>query len=99
MLRTPIKLLTVPASPTMPSSRLMYPSTELGIVRSHRSETSCTLAPDRSLRRHGVSGLHVGHADGGVARDAHRSSLLLSTTPSPSCLLIDCCRCCSWKSL
>lgn len=45
----PIKLLTVPAIPTMPSSRLTHPSAEVGTVRSHRSEMSCSWLADRSL--------------------------------------------------
>lgn len=45
----PIKLLTVPAIPTMPSSRLTHPSAEVGMVRSHKSEMSCSWLADRSL--------------------------------------------------
>lgn len=45
----PIKLLTVPAIPTMPSSRLTQPSAEVGMVRSHKSEMSCSWLADRSL--------------------------------------------------
>ena len=49
--QTPIKLLTVPARPTMPSSRFVYASAVLGIVRSQRSEMSCRLVEARSLRK------------------------------------------------
>lgn len=45
----PIKLLTVPAIPTMPSSKLTQPSAEEGIVRSQMSEMSCSWLADRSL--------------------------------------------------
>lgn len=45
----PIRLLTVPAIPTMPSSRLTQPSAEVGMVRSHKSEMSCNWLADRSL--------------------------------------------------
>lgn len=45
----PIRLLTVPAIPTIPSSRLTQPSAEEGTVRSHKSEMSCSWLADRSL--------------------------------------------------
>ena len=47
---TPIRLLTVPASPTMPSSRFAYPRAELGTARSQRSEISWRLVTLRSLQ-------------------------------------------------
>lgn len=36
----PIKLLAVPARPTMPSSKLAQASAAAGIVRSHKSEVN-----------------------------------------------------------
>lgn len=47
---TPIKLLTVPAKPTIPSSKFRYARAVLGIVKSQRSEISCKLIKARSLQ-------------------------------------------------
>lgn len=49
VVHTPIKLLTVPANPTMPSSKFAYPRAVLGTVKSHRSEISWSLVAVRSL--------------------------------------------------
>jgi len=39
--KSPIKLLVVPANPTMPSSKLPNPSAAQGAMLSQRSEISC----------------------------------------------------------
>ena len=48
--QTPIRLLTVPARPTIPSSRFAYPSAELGIVRSQTSDINWRFVVARSLQ-------------------------------------------------
>ena len=49
---TPIKLLTVPAKPTIPSSKLARPIAVAGTVKSAKSEISCKLIAARSLLSH-----------------------------------------------
>jgi hypothetical protein len=73
---TPIKLLTVPARPTMPSSRLRYPNAEMGTVRSQMSEMSWILAAVLCLFI--VSAYFVKHGS------YYLSSLFASILPSPS---------------
>lgn len=49
--QTPISELVVPARPTTPSSNAVTPRAAAGTHMSHRSETSCTRAAERSLHK------------------------------------------------
>lgn len=87
---TPIKLLAVPARPTIPSSRFKYPRAETGIVRSQMSERSWVLVAARSLETFVSSSILY------WLSITYLASFLLWTTPSPSLLSIRCslCRSC-----
>lgn len=94
---TPIKLLSVPARPTKPSSSLTQLRADRGTVRSQRSEVSCSRLAVRSLqarahtpplalpaRPNSIRPTGILENEKKNKRETHMAILLLSTTPSPS---------------
>lgn len=90
--QTPIKLLAVPASPTIPSSRSRYPRAAVGMVKSQTSERSCRFVVARSLR----SSLLCASRPSLLT---YLATFLLSTTPSPSLLSMICSLCLSFHNV